>query len=158
MSFRDTVSSPSPAPVAQSLGGEHVFSSTTTSHPAAIRECAHEIPAMLPPTTTAFPILLPPFIGVSFDKREKREKLVDDHTLGTIMLYLPSVLHGLILFYFLNYSEFKIALHFVLLFILLYDCVVLFWVSPSTGDGDMLILEFIPYQLDKILFLNFHRT
>lgn len=47
-------SSPRPAPVALPVGGEHVFSSTTTSHPAAISACAQDIPAMLPPTTTAF--------------------------------------------------------------------------------------------------------
>ena len=45
-------SSESPAPVGLPLMGLQVFSSTT-SHPAKISVCAHNTPAMLPPTTTA---------------------------------------------------------------------------------------------------------
>ena len=47
--------SPRPAPVGLPVGGEVVFSSTSTSQPAKVRACALDIPAMLPPIITAPP-------------------------------------------------------------------------------------------------------
>lgn len=52
-------SSPSPAPVGLPVGGPPAFSSTTTSQPAEMSACAHDTPAMLPPTITTFPFFLP---------------------------------------------------------------------------------------------------